>query len=309
MPKLLDGKVAVVTGAGHGIGRGHALELARHGATVVVNDLGSTVKGEGKGDDAARVVDLIAERGGRAIADFGDVGDEGDVEAMLARAWDELGRVDILVNNAGIVRDRAIWNMSADDFDLVMRVHVRGTWLTCRGVAQRWRAEAKQGDGKVYGRIINTVSGAGLLGNFGQSNYSAAKAAIAGLTQTLSLELASIGVTVNAIGPGGLTRLSAGVSNQGQAEVPEPDERDPDTFDPKDPSLACPVVAWLASEEAAYVSGQVIRAIGEHMYLMGGWTEQVTVSNHGQRWDATKLGTLFATDIFGVRAPGLRLGG
>ncbi len=307
MPKLLEGKVAVVTGAGHGIGRGHALELAGHGAAVVVNDLGGGVNGVGKGDDAAQVVDLITERGGRAIADFGDVGDEGDVEAMLTRAWDEFGRVDILVNNAGIVRDRAVWNMTADDFDLVMRVHVRGTWLTCRGVAQRWRAEAKQGDGKVYGRIINTVSGAGLLGNFGQSNYSAAKAAIAGMTQTLSLELASIGVTVNAISPGGLTRLSAGVS--GQAEVPEPDERDPEAFDPKDPSLCCPVAAWLASEEASYVSGQVIRAIGEHIQLMGGWTQRVSVSNHGRRWDATKLGALFAADIFGVRAPGLRLGG
>jgi NAD(P)-dependent dehydrogenase (short-subunit alcohol dehydrogenase family) len=307
MSRLLEGKVAVVTGAGHGIGRGHAIELARHGAAVVVNDLGSGVDGEGKGDDAARVVEVIESRGGRAIADFGDVGDDGDVDRMLTRAWDELGRVDILVNNAGIVRDRAVWNMSLEDFDLVMRVHVRGTWLACRGVAQRWRAEAKRGDGKVYGRIINTVSGAGLLGNFGQSNYSAAKAAVAAMTQTLSLELASIGVTVNAIGPGGLTRLSATMS--GRADVPEPDERDPGEFDPKDPSLCCPVVAWLASGEASYVSGQVIRAIGEHIHLMGGWTERVSVSNGGTRWDATKLGPVFATDIFGVRAPGLRLGG
>jgi NAD(P)-dependent dehydrogenase (short-subunit alcohol dehydrogenase family) len=307
MPKLLEGKVAVVTGAGHGIGRGHALELARHGAAVVVNDLGSSVNGEGNGDDAARVVEVIESRGGRAVADFGDVGDDADVDRMLTRAWDELGRVDILVNNAGIVRDRAVWNMSLEDFDLVMRVHVRGTWLACRGVAQRWRAEAKRGDGRVYGRIINTVSGAGLLGNFGQSNYSAAKAAIAAMTQTLSLELASIGVTVNAIGPGGLTRLSATVS--GQADVPEPDERDVDEFDPKDPSLCSPVVAWLASDEASYVSGQVIRAMGEHIHLMGGWTERVTVSNRGTRWDANKLGSVFATDVFGVRAPGLRLGG
>jgi NAD(P)-dependent dehydrogenase (short-subunit alcohol dehydrogenase family) len=307
MPKLLEGKVAVVTGAGHGIGRGHALELASHGAAVVVNDLGSSVNGEGKGDDAARVAEIIKSRGGRAIADFGDVGDDADVDRMLARAWDEFGRVDILVNNAGIVRDRAVWNMSLDDFDLVMRVHVRGTWLACRGVAQRWRAEAKQGNGTVYGRIINTVSGAGLLGNFGQSNYSAAKAAIAAMTQTLSLELASIGVTVNAIGPGGLTRLSATMS--GQADVPEPDERNTGEFDPKDPSLCCPVVAWLASDEASYVSGQVIRAIGEHIHLMAGWTERVSVSNGGTRWDATKLGSVFAADIFGVRAPGLRIGG
>ena len=307
MTGLLDGKVALVTGAGHGIGRGHALELAKHGATVIINDLGTSLSGEGTGKVADEVVAIIESRGGTAVSDFSDVGDEEQVDLAVERAYSQLGRLDIVVNNAGIVRDKAIWNMTADDFDLVMRVHVRGSWLTSRAVARKWRAESKESGGKVYGRIINTVSGAGLLGNFGQSNYSAAKAAIAGMTQTLSLELAGIGVTVNAISPGGLTRLSAGVS--GQAEVPEPDERDPEAFDPKDPSLCCPVAAWLASEEASYVSGQVIRAIGEHIQLMGGWTQRVSVSNHGRRWDATKLGALFAADIFGVRAPGLRLGG
>jgi NAD(P)-dependent dehydrogenase (short-subunit alcohol dehydrogenase family) len=307
MARLLEGKIAVVTGSGHGIGRGHALELAKHGASVVVNDLGSSVAGDGAGDDAKQVVDIITSRGGTAIADFGDVGNESDVEAMIERAWSHFGRIDILVNNAGIVRDRAIWNMSAEDFDLVMRVHVRGTWLTSRAVAQRWRAESKSTGGRVFGRIINTVSGAGLLGHFGQSNYGAAKAAIAGLTQTLSLELASIGVTVNAIGPGGLTRISATMSSG--VDVPEPDERDEDSFDPKDPSLCCPVVAWLASDEAEHVSGQIIRAMGENIHLMRGWTEEVSVSNGGQRWDATKLGSIFATDVFHTRAPGLRLGG
>jgi NAD(P)-dependent dehydrogenase (short-subunit alcohol dehydrogenase family) len=307
MPGLLDGKVAIVTGAGHGIGRGHALELAKHGATVVVNDLGSTVSGEGSGRDAERVVDIIAARGGKASADFGDVGDEEQVEALLQTAWDTHGRVDIIVNNAGIVRDRAIWNMSTQDFDLVMRVHVRGTWLMSRGAARRWRAEAKAGDGRVYGRIINTISGAGLLGNFGQTNYGSAKAAIAGMTLTLSLELASIGVTVNAIGPGGLTRLSASV--HGAAAPLEPDERPEDEFDPKDPSLCSPVVAWLASPEADHVSGQVIRAMGEKIFLMGGWTEDAVASNGAKRWDATTLGHVFATEIFRSRAPGLRLGG
>ncbi|MCU1620267.1 MAG: putative short-chain dehydrogenase/reductase [Modestobacter sp.] len=307
MSRLLEGKVAVVTGAGHGIGRGHALELAKHGATVVVNDLGTSVNGEGSGRDAEKVVDIITSRGGTAVPDFGDVGDEAQVEAMLDRAWDQFGHVDIIVNNAGIVRDRAIWNMSADDFDLVMRVHVRGTWLVCRGAARRWRAEAKAGDGSVYGRIINTVSGAGLLGHFGQSNYATAKSAIAGMTLTLSLELQSIGVTVNAIGPGGLTRLSA--TMPGQAAALEPDERDEDAFDPKDPSLCCPVVAWLASPEADHVSGQVIRAMGEKIHLMGGWYEKASAGNGQQRWDATKLGQVFATDVFGTRAPGLRMGG
>ena len=306
MSSLLEGKIAVVTGAGHGIGRAHALELAKHGATVVVNDLGSSVSGEGAGRDADQVVDIIAARGGKAIADYGDVGDEDQVEAMVARAFDEFGHLDIVVNNAGIVRDRAIWNMTAQDFDLVMRVHVRGTWLASRAVAKRWRALAKSDGGSVYGRIINTTSGAGLLGNFGQSNYSAAKAAIVGMTQTLSLELASIGVTVNAISPGGVTRLSSGVSGQ---EAVEPDERPEDEFDPKDPSLGSPVVAWLASEQAAHVSGQVVRALGEELSLMQGWTKRATTSNGGKRWDATKLGTVMATDIFQTRTPGLRLGG
>jgi NAD(P)-dependent dehydrogenase (short-subunit alcohol dehydrogenase family) len=306
MPGLLSGKIALVTGAGHGIGRGHALELAKHGATVIVNDLGSSVHGEGTGRDADLVVDLIKSRGGSAFSDYGDVGDEEQAEAMVARAFDEFGRLDILVNNAGIVRDKSIWNMSANDFDLVMRVHVRGTWLTSRAVAKRWRDQAKAGSGKIYGRIINTTSGAGLLGNFGQTNYATAKAAIVGMSLTLNLELASMGATVNVIGPGGLTRLSAGVTG---APPMEPGESDDDVFHPKDPSLCCPVVAWLASDEAGHVSGQVIRAMGEHIHLMGGWTEERTLSNGGKRWDAEKLGALFATDLFGTRAPGLRMGG
>jgi NAD(P)-dependent dehydrogenase (short-subunit alcohol dehydrogenase family) len=306
MTGLLEGKVALVTGAGHGIGRGHALELARHGATVVVNDLGSSVAGDGAGRDADQVVDIIAGRGGKAIADYGDVGDEAQVEAMVARAYDEFGHLDIVVNNAGIVRDKAIWNMNVEDFDLVLRVHLRGSWLTSRAVARRWREIAKSDGGTVYGRIINTTSGAGLLGNFGQTNYSTAKAGIVGLTQTLSLELAKIGATVNAISPGGVTRLSAGVS--GGMPV-EPDELPEDEFNAKDPSLSCPVVAWLASPEAGHVSGQVIRAMGEELSLMRGWTRAATIYNGQKRWDAGALGARLATDLFQTRAPGLRLGG
>ena len=305
MSRLLEGKVAIVTGAGHGIGRGHALELAKHGATVIVNDLGTSVHGEGTGRDAEKVVEIIKERGGEAVPDFADVSDEDQAAALVEGAFDTFGKLDILVNNAGIVRDRAIWNMSAEDFDKVMAVHVRGTWLTCRAAARRWRAQAKAGDGKVYGRIINTTSGAGLLGNFGQTNYAAAKAAIVGLSLTLNLELAGIGVTTNVIGPGGLTRISATLSDR-PAPL-EPDERPEEEFDPQDPSLCSPVVAWLASEEAGHVSGQVIRAMGEHIHLMQGWTEYRTVSNHGRRWDATKLGAIMATDVFGTRAAGLRL--
>jgi NAD(P)-dependent dehydrogenase (short-subunit alcohol dehydrogenase family) len=302
---LLEGKIALVTGAGHGIGRGHALELARQGAKVVVNDLGTSVSGEGSGRDADTVVDMIRGRGGEAVADYGDVGDEAAADAMVSRAEQEWGRLDIVVNNAGIVRDRAIWNMPVEDFDAVMRVHVRGTWLVSRAAARYWREQARAGEA-VAGRIINTVSGAGLLGNFGQSNYATAKAAIMGLTLTLSLELASIGVTVNAIGPGAVTRLSAGVSGG----VPrEPDEYGADEFDPLNPAMSAPVVAWLASDSASEVSGQCIRAMRTEIHLMQGWTEARTIDNGGAYWDAEKLSRRMSTEIFGTRARGLSLGG
>jgi NAD(P)-dependent dehydrogenase (short-subunit alcohol dehydrogenase family) len=303
MSRLLEGKVAIITGAGHGIGRGHALELARHGATVVANDLGSSVGGDGSGKDADATVELITARGGTAMPNYGNVADEDDAEDMIEQAVSEFGKLDILVNNAGIVRDRAIWNMAVEDFDKVMAVHVRGTWLGCHFAAQHWRARAQAGE-KFTGRIINTTSGAGLVGNFGQTNYATAKAAIAGLTLTLSLELYKMGVTVNAVGPGGLTRLSASVDGLGEAF--EPDSLGPDDYHPMDPAGSSPLVAWLASDEAQYVTGQVIRAIHDKIYLMKGWTEAATVSANEARWDATTLGRILATDIFGTRAPGLR---
>ena len=304
MAGILDGKVALITGAGHGIGRGHALELARQGAKVIVNDLGGSAKGEGTGRVAEEVCEIIRSRGGEAMPDFGDVGDEAQAEAMVQRAIDSFGRLDIVVNNAGIVRDKTIWNMGADDFDLVMRVHLRGTWLTCRAAARYWRERAKAGDGKVYGRIINTTSGAGLLGNFGQSNYATAKAAIVGLTLTLSVELASIGVTVNAVGPGGLTRLSAG-----DKALKEADQYAEDEWEPLGPSVSSPLVAWLASDEAGYVSGQCIRAIRDKIYWMQGWSEARTISNGNKPWKADDLGKRMSAEVFGVRAAGLSLGG
>jgi NAD(P)-dependent dehydrogenase (short-subunit alcohol dehydrogenase family) len=306
MPGLLEGKVALVTGAGHGIGRAHAVELARHGATVVVNDLGGSVSGEGSGRDAEVVVDVIKNRGGLASPDFGDVSDEAAVEAMVKGAIDTHGRLDIVVNNAGIVRDAAIWNMSLADFEAVMAVHVRGTWLTSRAAARFWRADAKA-HGSTYGRIINTVSGAGLLGNFGQSNYATAKAAVMGLTLTTSVELASTGVTVNAISPGAITRLSA-ATVPGAVAV-EADEREAGSYDPLGPDVSSPVVAWLASPEAAHVSGQCLRAMKDDLQLMAGFTAVRSVSNRGKGWDATKLGQIAGTQLFGTRAAGLSLGG
>lgn len=306
MTRLLEGKVALVTGAGHGIGRGHALELARQGAKVVVNDLGGSANGEGESRDAEVVADIIKANGGEAVADFGNVADEAAADAMVRRGVEEWGQIDIIVNNAGIVRDKAIWNMSVEDFDLVMNVHVRGSWLTCRSAARIWREAAKAGSGRYPGRIINTTSGAGLLGNFGQSNYAAAKAAIAGLTLTLSIELASIGVTANIISPGGLTRISSGL---GIGAPKEPDEFDPEVFDKYDPSLGSPIVAWLASDEAQMVSGQCIRAVGDRLSVLKGWHESAGVTSGGKRWKTEEISKIMGIDLFGTRASGLRLGG
>lgn len=303
MSRLLENKIAIVTGAAHGIGRGHALELARHGATVVVADLGTSVRGDGAGDDAQEVADLIVKRGGKAVADFADIADDAQAAALVERTVAEFGRLDVLVNNAGIARDKVIWNMEPADFDAVMRVHVRGTWLMTHLAARRWRARAQAGE-TFTGRVINTTSGAGLVGNFGQSNYATAKAAIVGLTLTTSLELAKFGVTVNAVGPGGLTRLTATMGKDLQAF--EPDDLAEGEYHPMDPAGSSPLVAWLASDQAQHVSGQVIRAIHDKIHLMEGWREAATLSAGEKKWDATRLGDRIATDLFHTRAPGLR---
>jgi len=300
---MLDGKVCIVTGAGHGIGRGHALELAKHGASVIVNDLGGSVSGEGSGRDADVTVGLIEDRGGKASANYADVSDEAQAAAMVQQAVDVHGRLDVLVNNAGIVRDGAIWNMSPSDFDAVIRVHLRGTWLPCHFAAKHWR-ERSQGGESFAGRIINTVSGAGLVGNFGQTNYAPAKAAIASLTQTLSLELYKLGVTVNAVGPAAATRITG--TMPGAPAVIEPDDVPEDEWNRMDPAVSSPLVAWLASDESQLVTGQVIRAVAEDIIWMRGWSDGPKLSNGGKRWDATKLGQQLATDVFGTRAPGLR---
>ncbi len=301
---LLDGKVAIVTGAGHGIGRAHALELARHGAQVVVNDLGTSVSGDGADQKAADLtVELIRARGGEAVASYDDVADYEGAGRMVALAVDTYGKLDVLVNNAGIVRDTAIWNMSEQDFDAVIRVHLKGTWAPSHHAARHWRERAKRGE-VLTGRVINTTSGAGLVGNFGQTNYAAAKAGIAGFTQTLSLELYKLGVTVNAVGPAAATRITG--TMPGAPEVIEADEVPEDEFNRMDPAVSSPLVAWLASDESQLITGQVIRAVAEDIVWMRGWTEGPSLSNGGKRWDAEKLGQQLATDVFGTRAPGLR---
>jgi NAD(P)-dependent dehydrogenase (short-subunit alcohol dehydrogenase family) len=301
---ILEGKVAIVTGAGHGIGRGHAMELARQGATVIVNDLGSSVAGEGSGQDADLTVDRINAAGGKAFANYEDVADFDGARRMIDQATGELGRLDILVNNAGIVRDSILHRMDEAAWDAVVRVHLKGTFAPMRHAAAYWRAQAKAGH-RIAGRIINTTSGAGLSGNIGQANYAAAKAGIVGLTLTASLELALIGVTVNCVAPGGTTRIMGTIPGSDVA-VTEPDEYV--EFHPLDPKISSPLVAWLASDEAGYVSGQVLRAIGETIVLLDGWRYGPTISNGGAHWDTGTLGARISTDIFRSRAPGLRPG-
>jgi NAD(P)-dependent dehydrogenase (short-subunit alcohol dehydrogenase family) len=193
--------------------------------------------------------------------------------------------------------------MGESAFDAVMRVHVKGTWSPCHHAARHWRARAKAGE-TFTGRIITTTSGAGLVGNFGQSNYATAKAAVAGLTQTLSLELAKLGVTVNCVGPAAATRITA--TMPGAPEVIEADDVPEGEWNRMDPSVSSPLVAWLASDEAQYVTGQVIRAVGEDIVWMQGWSEGPRISNGGKRWDATTLGARLGTDVFRTRTPGLR---
>jgi NAD(P)-dependent dehydrogenase (short-subunit alcohol dehydrogenase family) len=300
---LLDGKIAIITGSGHGIGRAHALELAHQGAKVVVNDLGGSVRGTGTGRDADETVALVEKRGGTAIANYGDVSDHQQCGELVQQALDTWGRLDILVNNAGIVRDAAIWNTKVEDWDAVMAVHVRGSWSCSHHAAKYWRDRAKSGE-KVVARIINTTSGAGLTGNFGQSSYATAKAAIVGLTLTLAQELRAYGVTVNAVGPSGATRITG--TMPGAPPVVEPDEIPPDEWQPMDPANSSPLVAWLASDEAQLITGQVLRSIHDRVIWMHGWHEAAEVVAGERRWDAAELGRLLASDVFRVAPAGLR---
>jgi NAD(P)-dependent dehydrogenase (short-subunit alcohol dehydrogenase family) len=271
---------------------------------VVVNDLGTSVTGDGADQKAAdQTVELITSRGGQAVSNYDDVADYDGAGRLVAQAVDTYGQLDVLVNNAGIVRDTAIWNMGEGDFDAVIRVHLKGTWAPSHHAARHWRDRAKVGE-VFTGRVINTTSGAGLVGNFGQTNYATAKAGIAGFTQTLSLELYKLGVTVNAVGPAAATRITG--TMPGAPAVIEADEVPEDEFNRMDPAVSSPLVAWLASDESQMVTGQVIRAVAEDIVWMRGWSEGPSISNGGKRWDAEKLGQQLATDVFGTRTPGLR---
>ncbi|MGW3967604.1 SDR family NAD(P)-dependent oxidoreductase [Amycolatopsis sp. NPDC005003] len=262
---ILDGKVAIVTGGGRGLGRAHSLALAEAGATVVVNDLGSGLHGEQTGESPADdVATEIVKLGGTATTNHASVTDWAATEAMVADTVAEFGRLDIVVNNAGIVRDRMLFSMSEAEFDAVIAVHLKGTFALTRHACAYWRAAAKRGEA-VAGRVINTTSGTGLFGNAGQANYGAAKAGIAGLTVITALEMRRYGVTANAISPIAATRMTADLAVAGTGS-------DADGFDPRDPANASGAVVYLASDAAGWLTGQVLRIDGATVNRLQGWT-------------------------------------
>jgi NAD(P)-dependent dehydrogenase (short-subunit alcohol dehydrogenase family) len=307
---LLEGKVAIVTGAGHGIGRGEALELAAEGAKVIVNDLGGSLSGEGADKRAAETVaEIIKSRGGEASPNYDDVADWNGAKNLVDQAVETYGGLDILVNNAGIIRDKMIFSMTEDDFDSVVRVHLKGTFACTHHAAVYWRAQSKAGN-QPRAAIVNTVSSAGLLGNVGQANYGSAKAAIAALTVISSLELGRIGVRANAVAPGGVTRMSAAVVKD--LEVKEADEySDDEGYQRLNPGNSAPMVAWLASDQALHVTGQVFRAVGSKIAHYKPWTLGVEIDTPKEpaKWKAENIGPAVNAHIFGSRNPGLQLGG
>ncbi|MDP2774769.1 MAG: SDR family oxidoreductase [Nocardioides sp.] len=287
MSSLLEGRVAIVTGAGRGIGRAHALELARHGAAVVVNDFGVSLAGEGTGESPAeQVVAEIAAAGGRAVANGADVADFADAEAMVRQAIDTFGGLDILVNNAGFVRDRMLVNTSEEEWDAVIRVHLKGHFAPLRHAGAYWRAESKEGRQRAA-RVINTSSGAGLQGSVGQATYSAAKAGIAGLTLVAAQEMGRYGVTVNAIAPVARTRMTEGAFDTSAMALPEDNS---------------PIVAWLASVDAGDVTGRVIEIDGGKVTVENGWSHG-PAHDLGRRWDAADVGPAVRDLLAAAPAP------
>jgi NAD(P)-dependent dehydrogenase (short-subunit alcohol dehydrogenase family) len=303
---MLDGKVAIVTGAGRGVGRGEAVALADHGAKVVVNDLGASVTGEGADTSPAQeVVVVIKGRGGEAVANGDDVSDFAGAGRIVQSAIDAFGKVDIVVNNAGILRDRMIFSMTEDEFDSVIRVHLKGTWNTMHHASVYWRNESKEGR-QPRASIINTVSSAGLQGQASQSNYGAAKAGIAAMTIIASLELSRYGVRANCIGPGGFTRM-VGVAMQ-DAVVRNPEEYE--TFDGMNPGNSAPGVVWLASDDSIPVTGQVLRVVGNNLAVYKPWElgEQfLSKDKEGNptQWDPAEIGPTLHKYVFNTINPGI----
>ena len=287
----LSGKVAIVTGAGRGIGREEALYLSALGARLVVNDLGTDR--DGSGVDAAVAEQLVSEiqgRGGEAIAHVEDISEPAGAESLLRLGIETWGHIDIVVNNAGILRDRMIFKMSIEEWDSVIKVHLRGHFLVTREACIHWRERAAA-SGQIRGRLINTTSTSGILGNPGQSNYGAAKAGIAALTQIVSLEMARYGVTANAIAPGARTRMTEGVF------VETPDQEG--AADPVGPEHVARLVGYLASDASDHISGQVFRVRGGTIELYEGWKAVAAIEEAGG-WSAVGLAGAMS-GLFGTR--------
>ncbi len=303
---MLEGKVAIVTGAGRGVGRGEAIALADHGAKVVVNDLGGSVTGEGNDRSAAdEVVDVIKGRGGEAVANYDSVADFEGAKRIIASAVDAFGRLDVLVNNAGILRDKMLFTMSEVEFDSVIAVHLKGTWNTMHHASVHWREQSKAGD-QPRASIVNTVSSAGLQGQASQSNYGAAKAGIAAMTIIASLELARYGVRANCIGPGGFTRMVG----QAMADIEVKNPEEYTEFNGMNPGNSAPGVVWLASDDSIPVTGQVLRVVGNNMALYKPWElgEQfLSTDRDGNptQWDPAEIGPTLNKYVFGTVNPGI----
>jgi NAD(P)-dependent dehydrogenase (short-subunit alcohol dehydrogenase family) len=263
MAKLCEGRVAIVTGAGRGIGREHALMLAAHGAKVIVNDLGGARDGTGASSGPAdEVVAEIKKAGGEAASNADDISDWQGAERLIRQAVDTFGTLDVLVNNAGILRDRMLVNMAEAEWDAVIKVHLKGTFSPSHFAAAYWRDKAKQTGKSVNARLINTTSVSGIYGNAGQTNYGAAKAGIAAFTIISARELGRYGITVNAVAPGAITRMT---EDLGMAAV---DEKQKEALSPR---WIAPIVTWLASAEANAITGRVFEASGQVFGIAEGW--------------------------------------
>ncbi|MDP1818702.1 MAG: SDR family oxidoreductase [Acidimicrobiales bacterium] len=296
---ICDGRVVIVTGAGRGIGRGHAIEFARQGAKVVVNDLGAEVDGSGSSTGpAGEVVDEIRGMGAEAVANGDDVSDWEGAQNLINTAVEAFGGLDVLVNNAGILRDRMLVNMTAEEWDAVIQVHLRGTFAPSRWAAAYWRERVKAGETN-DARIISTSSASGLYGNPGQANYGAAKAGIAAFTIVLSRELGRYGVTANAIAPGARTRMT---ENLGYGAM----QAEPGQFDSFAPENVAPLVAWLGSPESKDITGRVFNVAGGRISVAEGWTEGPGLDK-GDRWEADELGAVIP-DLVAKAAPLTELG-